>query len=101
MTENSKDDVQEELDRLREEVEMLRAQRDAAEAEPEESKTSDAESDSEPTSGKKSGEYTAADLTMELQDLVEAIDKELKDTNPVTLLVVFALGAFVGRMLPR
>ena len=38
---------------------------------------------------------------MELQDLVDAIDKELKDTNPVTLLVVFALGAFVGRMLPR
>ena len=34
MTENSKDEVQEELDRLREEVEMLRAQRDAAEAEP-------------------------------------------------------------------
>ena len=101
MTENSKDDVQEELDRLREEVEMLRAQLDAAEAEPEESKTSDPEFDSEPTSGKNSGEYTAADLAMELQDLVEAIDKELKDTNPVTLLVVFALGAFVGRMLPR
>ena len=101
MTENSKDEVQEELDRLREEVEMLRAQRDAAEAEPEEAKTSDPEFDSEPTSGKNSGEYTAADLAKELQDLVEAIDKELKDTNPVTLLVVFALGAFVGRMLPR
>mgnify|MGYP000541339050 CR=1 FL=1 len=101
MTENSKDDVQEELDRLREEVEMLRAQRDAAEAEPEESKTSDAEFDSEPTSQRESDQYTAADLTSELQVLVEAIDKELKDTNPVTLLVVFALGAFVGRMLPR
>jgi len=101
MTENSKDEVQEELDRLREEVEMLRAQRDAVEAEAEESKTSDAESDPEPTSDRKSGQYTAEDLTMELQDLVEAIDKELKDTNPVTLLVVFALGAFVGRILPR
>ena len=101
MTDNGKDEVQEELDRLREEVEMLRTQRDTAEAAAEEPQAPDDEADSEPASERKSGQYTTADLTMELQDLVDAIDKELKDTNPVTLLVVFALGAFVGRMLPR
>jgi hypothetical protein len=33
--------------------------------------------------------------------MVDALDKELKDTNPLILLGVFALGLFVGRLLPK
>jgi len=41
------------------------------------------------------------DLKAEVRELAELVDRELKETSPVTLIVVFALGAFVGRILPR
>jgi len=41
------------------------------------------------------------DLNSQLTDLVEVLEQELKDTNPMTLLIVFALGILVGRLLPR
>ncbi len=43
----------------------------------------------------------AADLSAQLQELVDGMGRELKDTNPITLLAVFAIGIFVGRLLPR
>jgi hypothetical protein len=43
----------------------------------------------------------AFDLSAQLKDMVDALDKELKDTNPLILLGVFALGLFVGRLLPK
>jgi uncharacterized membrane protein YraQ (UPF0718 family) len=43
----------------------------------------------------------ALDLSAQVKELMETLDKELKDTNPVILLGVFALGLFVGRLLPR
>ena len=41
------------------------------------------------------------DLSAQVKELLDTLDKELKDTNPVILLGVFALGLFVGRLLPR
>jgi hypothetical protein len=43
----------------------------------------------------------ALDLSAQLKEMVDALDKELKDTNPLILLGVFALGLFVGRLLPK
>ena len=41
------------------------------------------------------------DLSAQVKELMDTLDKELKDTNPVILLGVFALGVFIGRLLPR
>ena len=41
------------------------------------------------------------DLNSQLEELVEVLEQELKDTNPITLLIVFALGILIGRLLPR
>ncbi len=37
----------------------------------------------------------------QLQELVDALEDELKETNPLTILVVFAIGILIGRLLPR
>ena len=42
-----------------------------------------------------------SDLNSQLEELVEVLEQELKDTNPMTLLIVFALGILIGRLLPR
>jgi hypothetical protein len=104
MDQHEQDELQSELKELRAEVAKLQAERDAAvqamaTEEPEVTAAADDQHD-QPV-GRKAGRYTDEDFAAELQDLIEMIDKELKDTNPVTLLVVFALGAFVGRILPR
>ncbi|MEN8191071.1 MAG: hypothetical protein ABFS19_14585 [Thermodesulfobacteriota bacterium] len=41
------------------------------------------------------------DLNSRLEELVEVLEQELKDTSPITLLIVFALGILIGRLLPR
>jgi hypothetical protein len=46
-------------------------------------------------------ESDESDLNSQLTDLVEVLEQELKDTNPMTLLIVFALGILIGRLLPR
>ncbi len=48
-----------------------------------------------------SDEGKESDLNSQLEELVEALELELKDTNPITLLIVFALGILIGRLLPR
>ncbi len=41
------------------------------------------------------------DLISHFQELINALDEDLKQTRPATLLVIFALGVLVGRLLPR
>ena len=41
------------------------------------------------------------DLSFQIQELVDALEEEIKDTNPMTMLVVFAFGILIGRFLPR
>ena len=42
-----------------------------------------------------------SDLEKQVQEFVDALDAEIKGTNPMTVLVVFALGILIGRLLPR
>jgi hypothetical protein len=44
---------------------------------------------------------SAGDLPGQFQELMDALSKELNETNPITLLAVFALGIFMGRPWPR
>lgn len=38
---------------------------------------------------------------VQIQEFVTALEEEISETNPVTMLVVFALGVLVGRLLPK
>lgn len=42
-----------------------------------------------------------SEIAAQFQELVNTLDKELSNTNPITLLAVFSLGIFIGRILPR
>lgn len=46
-------------------------------------------------------EEQSEDLISQFQELLNALDEDIKQTKPATLLVIFALGVLVGRMLPR
>lgn len=41
------------------------------------------------------------DAEEQIRDFVNALDQEIKSTNPMTALVVFSLGVLIGRLLPR
>ena len=41
------------------------------------------------------------DLVSQVQELINALDEDINNTKPATLLVIFALGVLVGRLLPR
>ena len=41
------------------------------------------------------------DTEEQIRDFVNALDQEIKSTNPMTVLVVFSLGVVIGRLLPR
>ena len=41
------------------------------------------------------------DAEEQIRDFVNALDQEIKSTNPMTVLVVFSLGVLIGRLLPR
>lgn len=46
-------------------------------------------------------ETPAADLSTQFQELLDGLNRELKDSNPITLLAVFGLGILFGRLLSR
>lgn len=41
------------------------------------------------------------DIEKQIQEFIDALEVEIKDTNPMTVLVIFALGVLIGRLLPR
>ncbi len=47
------------------------------------------------------GLFHEAEISSHRQELVDVLEEEIKDTRPMTLLVVFALGILIGRLLPR
>ena len=38
------------------------------------------------------------DLAGQLRELLDSLDKDIKNTKPSTLLIVFALGVLIGRL---
>ena len=93
-----KDNNQKEIEQLRKQLEEMKREREAQQA-------AAAESEEQPEvilEPDSASETTAADSTEDLiaqfRDLLDSIDKDIKDTKPTTLLIVFALGVLVGRL---
>lgn len=94
---------------LQQEIELLRQQLDAIKSK-QESPPSDAVPDVEEPAAEQpeitqpagetsvADEVTADDLMAQFKELLDSIDKDIKDTKPTTLLIVFALGVLVGRL---
>lgn len=106
----AKDEMKNEIEELRAQVAELTAERKAREKEQAQASSQESEKESvtqgEATSesGTDEAETTkseVADLSSQFQELIDTIDQELKEASPVTVLVVFALGVLVGRLLPR
>lgn len=38
------------------------------------------------------------DLVAQIKELLDSFDRDIKDTKPSTLLIVFALGVLIGRL---
>jgi hypothetical protein len=41
------------------------------------------------------------DIGQKIQELIKTVDEELKEASPITVLVVFAVGVLMGRLLPK
>jgi len=116
-------DTQDEIEELRAKVAELTAERKAKEKEK-------ARSAHEPVSSKESkpanstakghaksrstknasgsskhaddhAEPAEIDLASQFQELLDTLHEEIREASPVTVLVVFALGVLVGRVLPK
>lgn len=91
-----------EIESLREQLSTLKKEREAAA----ESRESDLETppNEEPESTdaveEASGEEGEEqhDLAAQFHELLDSLDKDLRETKPSTLLIVFALGVLVGRI---
>lgn len=102
------DEMSNELEALRKQVSKLEAERDArkiedAKAVLNQESAAELGAVSPELSGTnaKSIETEATDFASQCQELIDTIDLELKEASPVTVLVVFALGVVVGRLLPK
>lgn len=93
------DDLKNEIDLLRKQLEEMKKEREAeqAAATPETEEPPDVVPDSVSASGAAAADHSE-DLIAQFKDLLESIDKDIKDTKPTTLLAVFALGVLVGRL---
>jgi ElaB/YqjD/DUF883 family membrane-anchored ribosome-binding protein len=95
------DSIKQELDDLRAQFDELKAQRDAAAAKAKAEEAS-ADQEAEPIPEQLQDEIVdEGDLAEQFQELITSLDKELKDTNPTTLIAVFALGVLIGKFLSR
>lgn len=96
------EDLRAEIELMRKQLEELQKEREA------ETKPSDVVEPEQPAVSQvlgEAGEATASatdvkgeDLVAQLKELLDSIDKDIKDTKPTTLLLVFALGVLVGRL---
>ena len=94
------DDMRNEIEILRAQVAELTAERKAKEKQAQVSNglapTTKSADDEVGSTGPE-----AANFTSQFQELVDTIDEELKEAGPVRVLLVFALGVLIGRLLPR
>lgn len=105
------DEMKNEIEELRAQVAELTAERKAKEKEQAQASSTQeggqesvvqGTASSEPGTGETEAEKSAeVDIRSQFQELIDTIDQELKEASPVTVLVVFALGVLVGRLLPR
>ena len=94
------DALQAELAELRAQLDALRA-RSAGGAGKDAPKSAPSPGTGGQASEAETEEEVAPDLSTQLQTLLQGLDKEFKESNPMTLLAVFGLGILVGRLLSR
>lgn len=106
-----KQEMQNEIDALRAQVAQLEAEREARAKQQAETRNDQAdktksathESDAAEPAGDEAETVALeeADLHNLFQELIDTIEEEFKEANPLTVLVVFAVGVLVGRLLAR
>lgn len=96
------EDLQLEIELLQAQLDEIKNKREAEPAEPEpEIEEPTVESSTTGTSSAESAaddESMTEDLLVQFREMLDSIDKDIKDTKPSTLLIVFALGVLVGRL---
>ncbi len=94
--------IQQELEELRAQVAELTQARDIESAN---IKSSDKIQSHDSTEEKELLNHeidgSKIDTEQQIQELIDALEVEIKDTNPVTMLIIFTLGVLLGRFLPR
>ena len=100
--------IQKELEALRLQVAELSQARDTELAHNQHSDVSEASDQIQSpnsTAGRQmpdqDGGGSKIDIEKQIQDFIDALEVEIKETNPMTVLVIFALGVLIGRLLPR
>jgi len=104
----SNDALQKELEALREQVTELTQARDIESANNHSSDVSEASDQMQSPISAEGGQMpeqesdgSKMDIEKQIQEFIDALEVEIKDTNPMTVLVIFALGVLIGRLLPR
>lgn len=100
------DDLSEEIQLLRKQLEEIQKQQEASASDAVSEENAEPSGliheaelteNSEPTGREDMGEV-GQKLVGQFRELLDSIDKDIKDTKPSTLLIVFALGVLVGRL---
>ena len=100
--------IRDELTKLREQVAELQSARNHTSS-PQEHQTPGNNSEDQTKTGTEELDQNIVssegaekqDTEDQIRDFVNALDLEIKSTNPMTVLVVFSLGVLIGRLLPR
>ena len=96
------DDLLLEVEELRAQLAELKAEKASREAAGTGSSEKEASaSESEELLSGYAPEFTSDELKQVVEDLADTVGKELKKTNPVTLIATFALGVLVGRLFSK
>jgi hypothetical protein len=100
------EDLHAEMELLRKQLEEMKNERQSATATPETaepeppgaSETPDASIDAAAEAISSVTDLKGEELVAQLREVLDSLDKDIKDTKPTTLLLVFALGVLVGRL---
>ena len=100
--------LRDELTKLKEQVAELQSAR-TQKPSPQDLQVQDADSEHPAMTGAEISDRESVsaegaeekDVEDQIRDFVNALDQEIKSTNPMTVLVVFSLGVLIGRLLPR
>lgn len=95
-----------ELEELRAQVAQLTRSRDQETSEQEarsdgsQDETTGNTAEQQGTDGLMAEDIDENEITSHLQELVEALEEGIKESNPMTLLLFLVLGIVIGRLLP-
>ena len=97
------DDLSEEIQLLQKQLQELQKQQESAETQNSLGIEEEPQEEVEqpvPVATKvaDNGAEVSQELVNQFRDLLDSIDKDIKDAKPTTLLIVFALGVLVGRL---